>query len=213
MFKVKRNQIIIAALVVMIAVAGYLNYIESVGDQSDEMSFAETLDQRRSDHLLDSMGQEVAIITDSGIEGVSMTDITPQMIDGTATTAVFVNSSDDSSFFIQAKLDREQSRARERATLTELINNVNLDKYQRQATAESMLGIQSRIERESAAESLIEAKGFAEAYVRIDDNYVDVIVSKSELTEYEIAQIEDIVRRKTGFESSAIRIAPLKIAP
>ena len=46
--------------------------------------------------------------------------------------------------------------------------------------------------------------------VRIDDETVDVVVDKEELTDAEVAQIEDIVKRKTGFEADKIRISPLK---
>ena len=57
---------------------------------------------------------------------------------------------------------------------------------------------------------MIEAKGFNEVYVRIDDDTVDVVVDKAELTDAEIAQIEDIVKRKTGVSADKIRITPLK---
>ncbi len=57
---------------------------------------------------------------------------------------------------------------------------------------------------------MIESKGFTEVYVRIDDETVDVVVNKKELTDAELAQIEDIVKRKTGFDSTKIRISPLK---
>ena len=73
-----------------------------------------------------------------------------------------------------------------------------------------MLQIQQRIEKETAAESMIEAKGFKEVYVRIDDDTVDVVVDKAELTDAEVAQIEDIVKRKTGVSADKIRITPLK---
>ena len=59
--------------------------------------------------------------------------------------------------------------------------------------------LQKRIEKETSAEAMIESKGFKEAYVRIDDETVDVVVDKSELSQQEIAQIMDIVKRKTGF--------------
>ena len=39
---------------------------------------------------------------------------------------------------------------------------------------------------------------------------VDVVVDRSELTDAEVAQIEDIVKRKTGMASDKIRISPLK---
>ena len=57
--------------------------------------------------------------------------------------------------------------------------------------ADNLLEIQQRIEKETAAEAMIESKGFSEVYVRIDDNTVDVVVNKSELTDSELAQIMD----------------------
>ena len=56
---------------------------------------------------------------------------------------------------------------------------------------------------------IIESKGFKEAYVRMDDDTVDVVVDKDSLTDAEVAQIEDIVKRKTGMDTSQIRINTL----
>jgi stage III sporulation protein AH len=73
-----------------------------------------------------------------------------------------------------------------------------------------MMELQQRIEKETAAEAMIESKGFREAYVRMDDDTVDVVVDKDKLTDAEVAQIEDIVKRKTGMETSKIRISTLQ---
>ena len=43
----------------------------------------------------------------------------------------------------------------------------------------------------------------------MDDDTVDVVVDKDTLTDAEVAQIEDIVKRKTGMEASKIRINTL----
>ena len=56
----------------------------------------------------------------------------------------------------------------------------------------------------------IKAKGFKEAYVRIDDETVDVVVQSDDLNEQQAAQIEDIVKRKTGASAEKIRISALK---
>ena len=91
-----------------------------------------------------------------------------------------------------------------------MINNDNVEQAQKAECATSMLDLQKRIEKETSAEAMIESKGFKEAYVRIDDETVDVVVDKSELSQQEIAQIMDIVKRKTGFAEDKIRISPLK---
>ena len=87
-----------------------------------------------------------------------------------------------------------------------MLNNEKLDTEKKNEVTTAMLQIQQRIEKETAAESMIEAKGFKEVYVRIDVDTVD----KAELTDAEVAQIEDIVKRKTGVSADKIRITPLK---
>ncbi|MBR4014858.1 MAG: SpoIIIAH-like family protein [Anaerotignum sp.] len=86
----------------------------------------------------------------------------------------------------------------------------NVSKEQKDKCSENMMQLQERIEKETAAEAMIESKGFKEAYVRMDDDTVDVVVEKESLTDAEVAQIEDIVKRKTGYDASKIRINTLQ---
>jgi len=248
MFMVKRNQIIITALVVMIAVAGYLNYIDSnpttpsevvINDEGDlnsfvsdnyvddEIKIASDEEQDNNSNLEAAQVQENAQADADSNNANAATDLnnanaatdsksgetaadSKKPATDEAGTAVFVNTSNDSSYFIQAKLDREQSRSKQKDILTEMINNSNIDKDKKSECANAMLEIQQRIEKETAAEAMIESKGFKEVYVRIDDETVDVVVDKESLTDAEIAQIEDIVKRKTGVTADKIRINPIK---
>ena len=226
MFVLKRNQIIITALIVMIAVAGYLNYQDT---KSTEHTGFTLNDQGEIGALVPSEDYEIgdAIIYDADDPSISMEQLDTAAVSGTGGVSqvqdpaseedpgasVFVNSpngSDDSSFFIQAKLEREQARSKEKSLLTEMINNTNLDQEKKAEAADSIMDIQKRIEKESAAEAMIEGKGFTEVYVRIDDDSVDVLVSKEALTDAEIAQIEDIVKRKTGMSVDKIHISTLR---
>lgn len=214
MFVIKRNQVIVTALAVMIAVAGYLNFTESRGSEKTKTAMN-----------LNEEGDTVAILDDfSTLPDDMPEDTTAQLDPVTAEVsstsgdgaAVFVSSdnniADASQFFAEAKLDREQSRAKQKDILTEMMNNTNVEGDQKAKCADNMLELQKRIEKETASEAMIEAKGFKEAYVRIDDETVDVVVDKEELTDAEIAQIEDIVKRKTGISQDKIRISPLNKA-
>ncbi len=243
MFMFKKNQVVITALVVMIAAAGYLNYMDSVpGDTSDVM----LVDGDSVEGVLaDTEDTAQVIAPDENIDIAKTTEVTTQSTASADTeqqgqgqgqeqaalaenensdtvavssngnvddagTAVFVNAGDESSYFIQAKLEREQSRSKQKDLLNEMLNNDKLDSQKKSQAADQMLEIQKRIEKETAAESMIEAKGFKEVYVRIDDDTVDVVVDRQQLTDSEIAQIEDIVKRKTGVDAGKIRISPLR---
>lgn len=124
-------------------------------------------------------------------------------------TDVAASKSLDDSFFAEEKLSREQSRAKQISDLTEWVSNDKLDQESKSKAAANLIEIQERIEKENSAEALLKAKGFSEIYVRIDDDTVDVVVNKAELTDSEIAQIEEIVNRKTGYSVGKINITPL----
>lgn len=214
MFAVKRNQVVVTALAVMIAAAGYLNFTES--KSSGEIASVDLNDPTSYEALLNDDGSIATLADDEDTDGLEVAlgedssgseESTPVYDDTGA--AVYVSATPD-TYFVQAKLEREQSRASQKDMLTEMINNSNVDEAKKQECADNLLEIQQRIEKETAAEAMIESKGFSEAYVRIDDDTVDVVVNKSELSDTELAQIMDIVTRKTGMKESQVRISPLK---
>ena len=56
---------------------------------------------------------------------------------------------------------------------------------------------------------LLEAKGFENAIVNLTGETADVVVPEAELEDAQRAQIEDIVKRKTGITPENIVITPL----
>ena len=217
MLSMRRNQIIITALVVMIAVAGYLNYQDtrndfeqvSLNDHGELSSALVPRDPAAHTFITDDQD---SVLTMDGLvgRGDGFTEIFTEDPSADPGEAVFVNSVSASSYFVQAKLDREQARSRQKELLMSMINDEKLESEQKASAAEAMMEIQSRIERESAAETLIESRGFNEVYVRIGDDTVDVVVDKEVLSDAELAQIEDAVRRKTGMDITQIRVSTMR---
>jgi stage III sporulation protein AH len=125
--------------------------------------------------------------------------------------AVLVSSNSISAnFFLQSKIDREQDRAISKELILEVMNNENVGEEQKAKAASDMLELKDRIGKEEAAESMLLAKGFKDIFIRIDNDTVDVITNTEGLTETQLAQIYDIVARKTGVNSENIFISPLK---
>ena len=203
MFVIKRNQVVVTALAVMIAAAGYLNFQESSGSAGEQTALQ-----------LTEEGDVTALVDYSALpddaDTAELDPITGETTGDGAAVFVSANTADSSSYFAEAKLDREQSRAKQKDILNDMLENKNISQEQKEKCTESMMELQQRIEKETAAEAMIESKGFREAYVRMDDDTVDVVVDKDKLTDAEVAQIEDIVKRKTGMETSKIRISTLQ---
>lgn len=229
MNSVKKNRIVVVALVLMIVAAGYLNHqsqqkmnaVNGTAVETEEtaetaevlqpedvtLESAEELDETSAM----SMEQEVAA-EDTTEETALVEDTAVETAEGTPGEAVFVES--DAivpEYFAEAKVERENARAKSQDILYDLMANADTPEAKKTEAADEIIKLQKRIENEAAAEAMIKAKGFDNAFVRIYDGSVDVIVDREELTQQEAAQIQDIVTRVTGVKASDIRISLLKI--
>ncbi len=109
-----------------------------------------------------------------------------------------------------ARLNREQVRSKNQELLQQIIDNSALTSEQKEEAVSSMVQLTQNAELEAATESLLAAKGFTDVLVSITDTSVDVVVNEADLTDAKRAQIEDIVKRKTGSEGSNIVIMPVQ---
>ena len=229
---IKKNQMMITALAIMIAVAGYLNFagtkvtdedIMSVNgsittddmgnltlydDDSDYTSFAdlseEDIEQASGD--INSLDTDVTMSGDGGVDEELAEALAEEQLEEVPGEAVFTSAGTISALS-GAKLQKEQTRAQNKATLLEIINNANISETQKQDAVNSMISMTDIAEKETAAEILLEAKGFDDAIVSINGDGVDVVVNTAELTEAQRAQIEDIVIRKTGVSAESVIIS------
>ena len=200
----KKNQIIIAVLAVMIAAAGYLNYSGRLFSDGD--GAAEANADLASQELLDISEEDLA----SSSQDIESQDSEAEdgSVEGTPGEAV-LTSGEASGVVAEAKVTREQIRAQNKESLLEIINNENLSDDQKQEAVSQMVAMTEIAEKEAAAETLLASKGFSEAVVSLTDDSADVVVNAAELSDANRAQIEDIVTRKTGVAAQNIVITPV----
>lgn len=168
-------------------------------------------------------GEDVASLTDDGTdtasdtadaaEAGSGTDTASEEVTDTPGEAVLTSTGNAGTFAAQARLSREQVRAKSKETLLEIINNANVTDEQKQNAIDGMTTLTANAEKEAAAELLLESKGFVDAVVSITDGTVDVVVGQTELTDAQRAQIEDIVKRKTEIAGENIVITTMQAEP
>lgn len=200
----KKNQIIIAALAVMIAAAGYLNYSGRLFP--DDQDAAQANNELANQELLDISEEDLASasgdIKSQDSEGDDGT------VEGTPGEAV-LTSGEASAVVAEAKVTREQVRAKNKETLLEIINNETLSDEQKQDAVNQMVSMTDLAEKEAAAETMLASKGFSETVVSLTADTADVVVNAAELSDANRAQIEDIVTRKTGVAAENIVITPV----
>lgn len=218
----KKNQLIITGLALMIAAAGYLSY-SNTGLKNDTKETASKKEVKEEYEISDEDSKSEEIFTDTeaseevadasqatsetSAEGMSEEEAEsakPGEAVLTSTGAETVN------FAAEAKLSREQVRSKNKESLLEIINNKELEEASRQSAIEQMVKMTDTAEKEEAAEMLLEAKGFSNVVVSITDDSADVVLDMGkDATDAKRAQVEDIVKRKTGVSAQNIIITPV----
>ena len=205
---IKKNQDIITSLAILIAVAGYLNFADV------DLGFKDKEASTDSSSILEDAGydltDETALLDENQSDkSASLTDdsLTNSQETDTPGEAVLTGST---GFAAQAKISREQVRSQNKADLQDIINNEGIDDEEKQEAIHTMVSMTDLSEKEAAAELLLEAKGFKDVVVNLTGETADIVVPDAELSDAQRAQIEDIVKRKTGIAAENIVITPLK---
>ena len=205
----KKNQLMITALAIMIAIAGYLQFAgtnleeeyltvqdEAVGSGgviTEIASLDSDVDILVEDYLDADLTLEGADPVAS--DELSVAEVEPEE-DEIPGEAVFT-STQALSTLSAAKLLKEQTRAKNKEALTEIVNQEGLDADQKQKAVDEVVALTDLSEKEMEAEILLSAKGFPESVVSIGSEGVDVMVVADALSDAQLAQILDIVSRKT----------------
>ncbi len=182
----KRKSLVIGILMFLLIMTGYLNfrYNNNVADYRDSENLA--LDSKKPDILVkDAPANEDELNEqENNIE--------------TSTT----------SFFKDFRYNRENTRKKEIEYINNIVDNPNSDENKRAEAQDQLLQLTQIMEKELGVEGLIKAKGFDDVIVMLQENSVNVVVDKKDLSSEEVAQILDIVRRETGQEAENIKIIP-----
>ena len=182
----KRNQIMITALAVMIAIAGYLNFAGNKINEEKLVVRDGTMSEEEMTALLDFSEEDIvsdvesleqdAVLTENYLEEdmeyadneqmetqeVSYSEVEVDLtanveeagedvIEGTPGEAVFT-STQAVSTLSAAKLLKEQTRARNKEALEEIVNNEILDSAQKEEAVANMVALTDRSEKEMEAE-------------------------------------------------------------
>jgi stage III sporulation protein AH len=178
---------------------------ETMGDDITLDEITEENAQAASDASV-SEDEEVALDDTLGTDE-SQTDSEDILNPGeTVLTSVSVTSA---NYAAEVKLNREQVRSKNKESLQAIIDNESLSESQKQDALDEMVALTDISEKEANAEMLLEAKGFTNVVVSISDDTCDVVVDMGDVTDAKRAQVEDIVKRKTGISAENIIITTI----
>ena len=230
----QKNQLIITALALMIAVAGYFSYMNN---HIDDGTAAETAANAGTDVLNaeyeisdedplaaediftdEGTGEELALVDGTETADAGTGEDTYDAADAAVTDGqdVAENAADGQNAVADVSAENSTDTAANVADMTsadaeEIENNTSVADNLKQDAVNKMVAMTDIAEREAAAEMLLEAKGFSDVVVSITDDNCDVVLNMGEVTDAKRAQVEDIVKRKTNISADKIVITPIVV--
>ncbi|MGN1311084.1 MAG: SpoIIIAH-like family protein [Clostridia bacterium] len=206
---IKRNQLIILVISLMLITAGYLNFTTDNNTVPTSQLMAELGDATlvSTNAILENSTNETenAIVENNNIEDTTENEVNNTEENAEVETSVPV--ADDNTYFTTSKLERENMYSQMLETYQKIYNNTETSSNQKTSALNEIANINKTKNAIMIAENLISAKGFKNVVIFVNDNSVSVIVGEQELQTEQIAQIQNIVSRELNVDAGIIHIS------
>ena len=218
----KKNQIIIYVIAIMLMTAGYLNYTTKQGENSIQTSLdIEAKDDSRladigdatlvssSDVVVDDLKNETNTenTTNTATNEVKENNIDNNVNQVNNTEETLSNVSNNTEYFTKSKLERDNMYSQMIETYEKILNSSNSLETQKQTATAEITKINQTKNSIMICENLIKTKGFENVVIFVNGESVSVIIGLPELKQEEVAQIQNIISRELNVNAENIHIS------
>lgn len=207
----KKNQVIIYVIAIMLMTAGYLNYTTKPEEQSVETSMQ--IDAS-DDNLLADIGDATLVSSSDIADGNTTNNNTANEASSQdsnenksdTTTQTNANVSED-EYFVKSKLERDTMYSQMIETYEKVLNSNNSLETQKQTATQEITKINQLKNSIMICENLLQTKGFEKNIIFVNDESISVIIGGEELKPEEVAQIQNIIARELKADIENIHIS------
>lgn len=209
----KKNQVVIYVIALMLVVAGYLNYTatNNLDSAIQTSSREEGLDKMAN--IGDAQLVSSNVVSEENYIEENTTNTTDDSIvnnneivdNNTITTSSSVSSNNE--YFSTSKLERDTMYSQMLETYEKVLNSNNSLETQKQSASEEITKINNVKNGIMICENLIKTKGFKNVVIFVNGDSISVIVEDEQLSPEEVAQIQNIISRELNAKVENIHIS------
>ena len=217
----KRNQVIIYVIAIMIMTAGYLNYTTNNGAEAVETSLEI---ESKDDSKLADLGDATLVSSNDVVKenekekneenkkNKENNEKINEENKGNEKNEEIKNTNSDieknkEDYFIKSKLERDTMYSQMLETYEKILNSTNSLETQKQTATQEITKINETKNGIMIAENLLKIKGFEKNLIFVNKESVSVIIGKEEIIKEEAAQIQNIVSRELNAKVENIHIS------
>ena len=213
----KKNQIVIYVIALMLMAVAYLNYTTNTAEQSVEASLQmEARDDSNTANIGDAtlvssndvLSNTESSNTTNNENTINTTNTTNDNSDSNSeTTQTSAQTSTDDDYFTKSKLERDTMYSQMLESYENILNSTNSLETQKQSATDEIKKINDTKNSIMICENLIQTKGFENSIIFVNEDSISVIIKSDELTQEEVAQIQNIISREMNSEIENIHIS------
>ena len=215
----KKNQIVVFVIGIMIIAAGYLNFTNNASLETGALADSEELASIGDAKLVSANVVENTVSGDNTINNEINTEENKDETkkeenkeeidkqdeaDNTITTNSSVTTTDE--YFTNSRLERNTMYSQQIENYQNILSNTNVSEAQKKTAQEEITRINNEQNAIMIAENLIKTKGIEDIMIFVNDSSVNAIIKGEEPKKEEIAQIQNIITRELKAKIENIHI-------
>ena len=205
----KKNQIVIFAIAIMLIAAGYMNYTTN---EKQILQTAVLADTEQFAELGDATLVSANAVKEENVneENLSNTEQQNVIDEGEQKTGNSVDTNSagiNNEYFVESKLERDKMYSQMIESYQNILNNNQISEAQKEISENEIKNINNTKNAIMITENLIKNKGFEDVVIFVNGDSVNIIIKAKELTEEQIAQVQNIVTRELKAEIENIHIS------
>ena len=199
---IKKNQIIIYTIALMLVVAGYLNF-KTNGDLSSAVKTSSSEEELIASNVGDAELVSSKAYTNNETQNVESSE---NIVENTVETNSKVESENE-RYFSESKLERDSMYSQMIESYEKILNSGNSLETQKQSAQDEIAKINETKNSIMICENLIKTKGFKNVVIFVNNNSISVIVEDEQLNSDKVAQIQNIICREMSTKAENIHIS------
>ena len=214
---IKKNQLTILVLALMLVTAGYLNYnsnqtvttegeIASIGDATLVSSNSVISENTTNANNISNTTND--IVSNSNL--IDNTVSTNNSDNNASENATVVTNSEaetkNEDYYTSSRLERNTMYSEMLESYQKILDGSNTTSKQKEAAQEEIKKINDIKNAIMISENLIKTKGFEDCLVYSNDDSINVIIKKEKLSKEDTAQIQSIIAREMNAKIANIHI-------
>ncbi len=219
----KRNQIVISVIALMLITAGYLNFANqnresnliptsSVADSElmagigdAKLVNANNVSEENTQNNIETNSDNSTVLNTQN--NILSSNVTSDQED----TSISNNTNtQEDSYFEQSRLDREKMYSQMLENYQKIIETSSLTSEEKATAQEEIKRINNEKNAIMIAENLIKTKGFSDVIIFKNNGNVTVVIKTDKLEEQSISQVQNIITRELSVNVNKINISNKK---